>query len=334
LLFEPFTIKAMQLKNRIVMAPMCQYAAGEDGMPRSWHETHYVSRAVGQVGMIITEATAVETRGRISEKDLGLWDDEFIAPLSKIIRTCQAQGCKFGIQIAHAGRKADVRNEPIIAPSPLSFNDQYSVPVEMDANDIRKVVGAFGQGVRRAVEAGVDFVEIHAAHGYLINQFLSPLTNRRQDDYGKDRALFLRQVLEEVHRFLPDEKPLIVRVSAEDYQEGGNHPDDVSRLLEPLKPFFDMVHVSSGAVVDGVSYATYPGYQLQFSQAVRRHLDMPTIAVGMLEAPALAEEALRNGRADLIALGRELLRNPYWPMHAARELDADIEWPSSYLRAK
>ena len=334
MLFEPFSIKTMQLKNRIVMAPMCQYAAGDDGMPQPWHETHYASRAVGQVGMIIAEATAVEPRGRISAKDLGLWDDKLIVPHSKIIRLCQSHGCKFGIQIAHAGRKAGIRNEPIIAPSPLAFNDQYQIPMEMDQDDIAKVVKAFGHAAGRAVEAGVDFVEIHAAHGYLINQFLSPLTNRRQDDYGHNRSLFLQQVLEEVHQSFPSEKPLVIRVSAKDYHEGGNNPEDLCRLLEPLKHLFDAVHVSTGGVVDGVEYDTYPGFQVPFSEIIRQHLNVPTIAVGMLESPPLAEEVLRNGQADLIALGRELLRNPYWPLRAAGELGVDMEWPTAYLRAK
>lgn len=324
----------MQLKNRIVMAPMCQYAAKDDGMPQPWHETHYVSRAVGQVGMIISEATAVEPRGRISEKDLGLWDDEFILPYSKIIRLCQAQDCKFGIQIAHAGRKADIKNEPIIAPSPFAFNGQFQVPLEMDQHEITRVVKAFGRAVRRATEAGVDFIEIHGAHGYLINQFLSPLTNRRDDEYGKNRSLFLQQVLEEVHQLMSPSRPIIVRVSAEDYHEGGNDPEDLCELLGPIKHLFDAVHVSSGGVVDGVDYATFPGYQVRFSEMLRHHLQVPTIAVGMLEFPALAEEVLRNGRADLVALGRELLRNPYWPLHAAKDLGVEIPWPNSYERAK
>jgi len=334
MLFEPFSIKGLTIKNRIVMAPMCQYAAGDDGLLRSWHRIHYASRAVGQVGMIISEATAVEPRGRISEMDLGLWDDALVTPYAEMIDLCRSHGCKFGIQIAHAGRKADIRKGRIIAPSPLAFNDQYQRPVEMDQGEITTVVKAFGQAVRRAVEAGVDFVEIHAAHGYLINQFLSPLTNRRHDEYGKNRSLFLQQVLEEVRRFLPPEKPLLVRVSADDYHEKGNRPEDLCRLLEPLKSLFDVLHVSSGGVVDGVVLAAYPGYQVRFSEILRRHLGCPTIAVGMLETPALAEEILRNGRADLIALGRELLRNPYWALQAAKALGADIEWPKPYQRAK
>ena len=334
MLFEPFSMKDMELKNRIVMAPMCQYAAKDDGMPQPWHETHYVSRAVGQVGMIISEATAVEPRGRISERDLGLWGEEFILPYSKIIRLCQSQGCKFGIQIAHAGRKADIQSEPILAPSPIAFSEQYQVPLEMDYYEITKVVKAFGRAVRRAAEAGVDFIEMHGAHGYLINQFLSPLTNKRHDDYGENRSLFLQQVLEEVHRFLSPSIPLIIRISAEDYGDGGNNPDDLCQLLEPIKHLFDAVHVSSGGVVDGVGYATYPGYQVRFSETLRHLLQIPTIAVGMLEFPALAEEVLRDGRADLIALGRELLRNPYWALGAAKDLGVDIPWPTSYGRAK
>ncbi len=334
LLFEPFTIKGMTFKNRVAMAPMCQYSADNEGSLKGWHRSHYTSRAVGQAGMIIMEATAVEPRGRISNRDLGLWNDDAIKPFSELIQQAKVHGCKIGIQIAHAGRKATIRDEAIVAPSVISFSDQYQVPLELSAPEIRAVVLAFGNAVRRAVEAGVDFIEIHGAHGYLINQFLSPLTNKRTDVYGKDRSLFLKEVLEEVVNNIPDQMPVFLRVSAEDYMEGGNHPEDICLLLEPVKHLIDLVHVSSGGVVENALIKMYPGYQVSFAEIVRKQLKLPVMAVGMLESPELAEETLRNKHADFIALGRELLRNPYWPLHAAKILGEDISWPEQYQRAR
>jgi NADPH2 dehydrogenase len=333
-LFEPYTIKEVVFKNRIAMAPMCQYSAKNDGLLQDWHRTHYTSRAVGQVGLIITEATAVESRGRISEKDLGLWDDAAIAPFSELIQQIKSYRCKIGIQIAHAGRKAAIRDEAIVAPSAIPFDDQLSVPLELTKSEIGVVVAAFGNAVRRAVAAGVDFIEIHAAHGYLINQFLSPLSNKRQDVYGADRSLFLKEVLEEVHTHIPEQMPVFVRVSAEDYVEGGNHPEEICRLLYPVKHLIDLVHVSSGGVVENAVINMVPGYQVSFAETIKRQLNLPVMAVGMLESPELAEETLKNGSADLIALGRELLRNPYWPLQAAKALGEDIAWPEAYQRAK
>lgn len=333
LLFEPYKIKGMTVKNRVAMAPMCQYSADNNGLLKDWHRVHYLTRAIGQVGMIITEATAVEPRGRISDRDLGLWDDTAITRFSELIEQVKVHDCKIGIQIAHAGRKATIRNEPIVAPSAIPLNDQLQVPLELTESGIKDIVSAFGVCVRRAVKAGVDFIEIHAAHGYLINQFLSPLTNRRTDVYGKDRSLFLKEVVEEVVRYLPDQMPLFIRISAEDYMEGGNHPEEICRLLEPVKQLIDLVHVSSGGVMENAVVKPYPGYQVSFADIVRKQLQLPVMAVGMLESPQLAEAALRNGYADLIALGRELLRNPYWPLHAARTLGEEINWPEQYQRA-
>jgi NADPH2 dehydrogenase len=332
-LFEPYTIKEVEFKNRLAMAPMCQYSAHNDGLIQDWHRVHYTSRAVGQVGTIITEATAVESRGRISDKDLGLWSDAAIKPFSDLIHQVKAHHCKIGIQIAHAGRKATISDEAIVAPSPIPFNDQFQVPLELSASEIKVVITAFGNAVRRAVEAGVDFVEIHAAHGYLINQFLSPLTNKRKDIYGEDRSLFLKEVLEEVTCHTPEKMPVFLRVSAEDYLEGGNHPEDICQLLEPVKHLIDLVHVSSGGVVENAVIKMYPGYQVSFAEIIRTQLKLPVMAVGMLESPDLAEKTLRNEQADLIALGRELLRNPYWPLHAAKILGEEIHWPIPYQRA-
>ncbi len=334
MLFEPYTIKGVTFKNRIAMAPMCQYSADTEGSLQDWHRVHYASRAVGQVGMIITEATAVESRGRISNKDLGIWHDSCVKPFSELIKQVQAHQCRMGIQIAHAGRKSTILDEPIVAPGRMQFNDQYQVPQELSFPEIQVVVSAFGQAVRRAVAAGVDFIEIHGAHGYLVNQFLSPLTNKRTDDYGQDRSLFLKEVLEEVTAHIPRQMPLFLRVSAEDYLPGGNHPQELCRLLEPVKHLIDLVHVSSGGVMDNAPIKMFPGYQVSFAKIIRQQLKLPVMSVGMLDSPELAEETLRNGSADLIALGRELLRNPYWPLHAAKRLEEEISWPEAYQRAK
>ena len=333
-LFDPYTIKGVTFKNRVIMAPMCQYSTDNEGLVQDWHRVHYTSRAVGQVAGIITEATAVEPRGRISNRDLGLWSDASIKPFSALIQQVKAQNCKMGIQIAHAGRKATIEDEPIVAPSAIPFNDELQVPLELSEPEIKKVVSAFGSAARRAVEAGVDFVEIHGAHGYLISEFLSPLTNKRVDAYGQDRSLFLKEVLEEVVPHLPEEVPLFLRVSAEDYMDDGNHPEDVCRLLDPIKHLVDLFHVSSGGVVNNAVIKMYPGYQVSFAETIRKQLQLPVMAVGMLGTPELAQETIMNGRADLIALGRELLRNPYWPLHAAKTLAEEFEWPEQYLRAK
>lgn len=221
-----------------------------------------------------------------------------------------------------------------MAPSAIHFNDQLQVPRELPRSEIKIVISAFGNAVRRAVTAGVDFIEIHAAHGYLINQFLSPLTNKRTDIYGKNRSLFLKEVLEEVALNIPGHMPVFLRVSAEDYMDGGNHPKEICQLLDPVKHLIDLVHVSSGGVVENAVVKTYPGYQVSFAETIRQQLKLPVMAVGMLESPDLAEETLKTGSADLIALGRELLRNPYWPLHAAKILGEEIPWPEAYQRAK
>ena len=334
LLFSPYTLKSVTFKNRVAMAPMCQYSAATDGLPNDWHRIHYVSRAIGQVGMILTEATAVEPRGRISDRDLGLWSDNAIAPFTELLEQIKSHGCRVGIQIAHAGRKSTVTHEPIVAPSAIAFDDQYQVPRELSPEEISDIVQSFGNAVRRAIVAGADFIEIHGAHGYLINQFLSPLTNRRTDAYGKNRSRFLQEVLEETATHIPPGMPVFLRISAEDYKDGGNHPEDLCRLLEPVKHLIDLVHVSSGGVAADALVKIAPGYQVPFAETIRNQLQLPVMAVGMLESPSLAEETLKKGQADFIALGRELLRNPYWPLHAARNLGDDIEWPTPYQRAK
>jgi len=336
-LFSNYRIKDLELKNRIVMAPMCMYSADDDGKAKEWHELHYASRAVGGVGLIIQEATAVESRGRISSNDLGIWDDSQIEGLKKIADTCRKYGAKMGIQLGHAGRKCEAENERIIAPSPVAFSNEYRVPNEMTKSEINEVVKAFQNSAERCVEIGYDIIEIHGAHGYLINEFLSPLANNRTDEYGgskESRARFLKEVVQAVRNVWPVEKPLLLRVSAEDYAEEGNRPEDLADLINLVKgEGVDLINVSSGGVVSIVPKA-FQGYQVKFAEIIKEKTTLPVVAGGLIIEPHMAEEILQNERADLIYFGRVLLRNPYWSLHADNELSNIAIWPKQYERAK
>jgi NADPH2 dehydrogenase len=332
-LFSPYTIKNVTLKNRIVMAPMCMYSShNEDGMVENWHYTHYVSRAVGQVGLIILEATAVTPQGRISPQDLGIWSDDHIEGLSKLVQQMKEHGTATGIQIAHAGRKAVIEGD-IIAPSALPFNEKMKTPLEMSIEDIYETIEAFRAGAERAKKAGFDVIEIHGAHGYLINEFLSPLSNKRNDGYGgsaENRYRFLREVIEAIKTVW--DGPLFVRVSAKDYHEEGLTPDDYVTYSRWMKEQgVDLIDVSSGAVVPA-SIHVYPGYQVKFAEKIKEEAQIATGAVGLITTGIQAEEILQNDRADLILIARELLRDPYWPRTAAKELGAKIEGPKQYER--
>lgn len=336
-LFSPFSLKNVELKNRIVMAPMCMYSADNDGNSSNFHYTHYTTRAVGGVGLIMVEATGVESRGRISDKDLGLWKDVHVECLKKIVEDCKKYEAKIGIQLGHAGRKSRVLSEACIAPSPIAFNDEYRVPVEMTKEDIKNAVNSFRDAAMRADQAGFDIIEIHAAHGYLINEFLSPLTNHRTDEYGgnlNNRVRFLKEILKGVKKVWPENKPIIVRVSAADYAEDGIEVNDIIDILKEVKcNGIDLVNVSSGGVID-VSPKVFPGYQVKFAEIIRNEISIPVIAGGLITSPLMAEEILQNERADLIFFGRELLRNPYWPLQASSILNGNINWPKQYERAK
>jgi NADPH2 dehydrogenase len=332
-LFSPYTIKDVTLKNRIVMAPMCMYSShNEDGKVTNWHYTHYVSRAVGQVGLIILEATAVTPQGRISPQDLGIWSDEHIEGLAKLVELMKEHGAATGIQIAHAGRKAVIDGD-IIAPSSLAFNDKMKTPLEMSKQDIIETVNAFKKGVERAKKAGFDVIELHGAHGYLINEFLSPLSNKRQDEYGgsaENRYRFLREVIDEVKTVW--EGPLFVRVSAHDYHDDGLTPEDYVTYSRWMKEQgVDLIDVSSGAVVPASIHA-YPGYQVKYAEKIKDGAQIPTGAVGLITSGIQAEEILQNDRSDLIFIARELLRDPYWPRTAAKELGFKLEGPKQYER--
>ncbi|QQE76946.1 NADH:flavin oxidoreductase/NADH oxidase [Alicyclobacillus sp. SO9] len=336
-LFTPYQIKGLDLRNRVVMAPMCQYSVtARDGKPNDWHYTHYTSRAVGGAGLILIEMTDVEPDGRISDFDLGLWSDEHIPAFQRIIDACHGYGAKVGIQIAHAGRKAEDAAVPV-APSPIKFPaSRYKTPRELSTDEVKEIVGKFSAAARRAVQAGVDTIELHGAHGYLIHQFQSPLTNQRTDVYGEDLARFGVEVIQAVKAEMPKDMPLLIRISAVEYADGGY---DISHAIELSKRYqsagADVIHVSSGG--EGKpgkrQPGNYPGYQVPFARAVKDAVNIPVIAVGMLENYQLAESVLGNEDADLIALARGLLQDPYWPIHAAQALGDELPVPRQYGRA-
>jgi NADPH2 dehydrogenase len=333
-LFSPYTVKGVTLKNRIVMSPMCMYSShNEDGHVQDWHMTHYVSRAVGQVGLIMVEATSVQPQGRISPQDLGIWNDEHIKGFQELNRQIKVHGSKTAIQLAHAGRKAMVDGD-IYAPTALAFNEKMKTPVEMSTEDIKETIAAFVEGAKRSKEAGFDIIELHGAHGYLINEFLSPLTNKRKDEYGgstENRYRFLRDIIDGVNEVW--DGPLFVRVSANDYHPEGLTAEDYVIYAKWMKEQgVDLVDVSSGAVVPA-AIDVYPCYQVGFSETIKSGADMDTGAVGLITSGLQAEEILRNNRADLIFVARELLRDPYWPRTAAKQLGVEIESPKQYDRS-
>jgi 2,4-dienoyl-CoA reductase-like NADH-dependent reductase (Old Yellow Enzyme family) len=342
-LFSPLTLRRLTLRNRIVLSPMCMYSAAQDGRSTDWHLAHYLARAVGGCGLLIIEATAVEPRGRISQNDLGLWDDSQIEPLARLVRLVQAEGAAIGIQLGHAGRKAWSPEkghgpEQAIGPSPLPFDDGWSTPHELMPGEIDQVVAAWQAAATRAAAVGLDLIEIHAAHGYLNHQFLSPLSNRRNDEYGgslDNRMRFLLRVTEAVRSSWAQEKPLFVRLSATDWADGGLTPDEIVVVARELhKRGVDAIDCSSGGMVQAAPPAIGPGYQVPFAAKVRQEAGIATAAVGLLTTPELADEIVRNGRADLVVLGRELLRHPHWPLDAARTLGFDLPWPRQYERAR
>ncbi|MBK8882724.1 MAG: NADPH dehydrogenase NamA [Bacteroidales bacterium] len=349
-LFSPLTIKNITLKNRIVMSPMCQYSA-TDGFSNDWHMVHLGSRAAGGTGLIITEATAVSPEGRISPADLGLWKDEHIQGFSRIVSFIHLQGSIAGIQLAHAGRKGscavpweggkqlDINHGGwhTVAPSPIPFLSGDSDPVLMNKEDIGKVVSDFKAAARRALTAGFDLVEIHSAHGYLLNEFLSPLSNHRNDEYGgafENRIRLLQEVIDAVKTVWPAGNPLFVRISATEWTDGGWTLEESIKLASILKNSgVDLIDCSSGGNVYNAKIPVSPGYQVPFSEALRK-TGILTGTVGFITEAGQAELILQEEKADLVFLARELLRNPYFPLLAARELGADITWPVQYIRSR
>jgi NADPH2 dehydrogenase len=337
-LLSPYVLKGLSLKNRIVMAPMCQYSVtARDGKPNDWHYVHYLSRAIGGAALIIMEMTDVHPDGRITEFDLGLWSDEHIPAFSRIIDGVHSHGAKIGIQIAHAGRKAEEAEEPV-APSGIKFpGPRYKTPRVLTTNEVNDMIQLFGDAARRAVQAGVDMIELHGAHGYLIHQFQSPLTNKREDAYGQDLAKFGVEVIQAVKREMPADMPLFFRISAVEYADGGygiEHAIDLCKTYRAAG--VDAFHVSSGGEGPAGERkpGNYPGYQVPFTRQIRESLRVPVIAVGMLEDPALAESVIGNGDADLVAIARGMLRDPYWATHAAISLRSEQTYiPKQYERA-
>jgi 2,4-dienoyl-CoA reductase-like NADH-dependent reductase (Old Yellow Enzyme family) len=351
-LFRPIRFRSVEARNRIMMSPMCQYSA-EDGMPNDWHFGHLAARAAGGVGILCVEATHVSPIGRITPNCLGLWNDAQRDALARIAGHVADLGATPAIQLAHAGRKASVSQpwkgtKPIpvseggwetIAPSAIPQTPETPPPRAMDHADIEMVVEEFRAATRRAREAGFRILEIHAAHGYLIHSFLSPLSNRREDAYGgslENRARLLNEVLDAVRREWPEDLPLFVRISATDWMEGGLDLEasiEIARMLK-ARGDVDLIDCSTGGVHHAQSIRPYPGYQVPFAEAIRREVGIATGTVGLISAPEHAEEILAGGRADLVILGRVLLFNPHWPLHAANTLRAkDVPWPVQYERA-
>ncbi|MBE2974937.1 NADPH dehydrogenase NamA [Priestia megaterium] len=332
-LFSPYTVKDVTLKNRIVMSPMCMYSCEkEDGVITDFHMVHYTTRAVGQVGLIMVEASAVVPQGRISAQDLGIWNDEQRDGLTKLVTQLKENGAKTAIQLAHAGRKATVEGD-IYAPSAIAFDDKSKKPLEMTTEQIHETISAFEESARRSKEAGFDIIELHAAHGYLVHQFLSPLSNKRSDEYGgsaENRYRFLKEIIEAVKTEW--DGPLFVRVSASDYTEGGLTVDDHVAFAKWMKEQgVDLIDVSSGALVHA-PINVYPGYQVPFADKIKQQANIDTGAVGLITTGRQAEEILQSERADLIFVARELLRDPYFPRTAAKELNETISAPVQYER--
>ena len=350
-LFEPLTLRGVTLKNRIVVSPMCQYSA-QDGFANDWHLVHLGSRAVGGAGLIIQEATAVSPEGRISPEDLGIWKDEHVPMLRRINDFITAQGSVPGVQLAHAGRKASTYRPwsgngtvpgndggwPVVGPSAEAFADNYPQPQALDAAGVQKVIVDFRAAAQRARAAGFQVIELHAAHGYLLHEFLSPLSNQRNDEYGgpfENRVRLLLEVVAATREVWPENLPLIVRLSATDWTEGGWNADESVQLAALLKTrSVDLIDCSTGGNVPKASIPVGPGYQVPFAERIRREAGILTGAVGLITTPAEAETILTNGQADLVLLAREFLREPYFPLFAARDLGVEIEWPAQYNRAK
>ena len=344
-------MREVLFRNRIVVSPMCQYSS-TDGFATDWHLVHLGSRAVGGAALVFTEAAAVLVEGRISPDDLGIWKDAHSEMLARIFRFVEAQGAVPGMQLAHAGRKASTSApwkggkpldtdkggwSPIHGPSPLPFAEDYQTPQELDRSGITRVCEAFGQAARRALQAGAKVVEVHAAHGYLLHSFLSPLSNQRTDDYGgsfANRIRFLCETVAAVRQVWPEKYPLFVRISSTDWTDGGWTGDDAVALAKELKSLgVDLIDCSSGGNVPSAKIPIGPGYQVPFASRIRREAEIATGAVGMITAPEQADQIVRLGQADLVLMAREFLRHPYWPLNAAPPLHQKISPPPQYGRA-
>lgn len=352
-LFEPLRLRGVTLRNRIAVSPMCEYSS-LDGFANAWHFVHLGSRAVGGAALVLTEAAAVAAEGRISPADLGIYRDEHVAKLREIVDFIHEHGAVAGIQLAHAGFKASTAppwegGEPVepanggwtrvVAPSAVPFKDGWIVPHALSAAEIGEIVEQFAAAAQRALIAGFLVIEIHAAHGYLLHEFLSPIANRRDDEYGgsfENRTRLLRKVVGAVRAQMPDELPLLVRISASDWVEGGWNLEDSARLARDLKALgVDLIDASSGGISPHAKIEIGPSYQVPFARHIRDQAHIATGAVGLITSASQADDIIESGSADIVLLARELLRQPYWPLLAAHELGVDIPyWPKQYLRAK
>ncbi|WP_405833143.1 NADH:flavin oxidoreductase/NADH oxidase [Streptomyces sp. NBC_01176] len=355
-LFEPITLRDLTIPNRVWMPPMCQYSAAPEGpatgAPNDWHLAHYAARATGGTGLIVVEATAVSPEGRISPYDLGIWNDTQVQAFRRITGFLRGQGTVPGIQLAHAGRKAstdrpwtggapvgeDAYGWQPLAPSALAFDERHPVPAELTVDRIREIVGQFADAARRTLDAGFEIVEIHGAHGYLVNEFLSPHSNRRTDEYGgsyENRVRFALEVVDAVREVWPEDKPLFFRISATDWlDEGGWSADDTVRLAARLQEHgVDLLDVSTGGNASGVHIPVGPGYQVPFAARVKAETGLPVAAVGLITDAEQAEKIVANDEADAVLLGRELLRNPSFARLAGRELGSDVHVPEQYHRS-
>jgi 2,4-dienoyl-CoA reductase-like NADH-dependent reductase (Old Yellow Enzyme family) len=350
-LFDPLSIRDLAFANRVFVSPMCEYSS-KDGFATDWHLVHLGSRAVGAAALVLTEATAVLPEARISPDDLGIWSDDHVEPLARIVRFVHEQGSVAGMQLAHAGRKASTHRpwaghgtvpesaggwKKVVAPSALAFAEHYPMPQALTGDGIREIVAAFAAAARRACAAGFRVIEIHAAHGYLIHEFLSPLSNRRQDAYGgcfENRIRFLREIVAAVRSSWPERAAVFVRISATDWIDGGWDVAQAVELARGLRELgVDLIDCSSGGIVPNATIPAGPGYQAPFAERIRREAGVMTAAVGMITSPVQAEQIIGTRQADAVMIARELLRDPYWPLRAARELGQSISWPVQYLRA-
>ena len=350
-LFDEIKIRDITFANRIAVSPMCEYSC-ENGLANDWHLVHLGSRAVGGAGLVMTEATGVLPEARISPQDLGIWSEAHVEPLARAVKFIHAQGGVAGIQLAHAGRKASTARpweggakvseqqggwSRVVAPSAIQFAPNYPMPIALTIEGIAEAVAGFGKAAQRALDAGFRVVEIHAAHGYLLHEFYSPLSNRRTDQYGgsfENRTRIVREIVEKVRRVWPERLPLFIRISCTDWADGGWDIDQSVELARSLSKLgVDLVDCSSGGNVADAKIPIAPGYQVPFAERIRRDARIMTGAVGMITEADQAEKIIRGGQADIVLLAREMLRDPYWPLHAAARLGKTVSWPVQYLRA-
>jgi len=351
-LFTSLKIRNIILKNRIAVSPMCQYSS-VDGVPTDWHLVHLGSRAVGGAGLILTEATAVSPEGRISPDDAGIWNDEQADVYKRITEFIKSQNSVPGIQLAHAGRKASTYSPwkgsgevkvkdggwQILSPSPIPFSENFPHPKEMNEKDIKLVIDQFAKAAKRSIKAGFEIIELHMAHGYLVHEFFSPISNTRKDQYGgslQNRCRFATDVAKSVRETIPDGTPLFARISSTDWIDGGWDIDQSVRLAKWLKEVgVDLIDCSSGGNVSNAKIPAGPGYQIPFAEKIKKEVNILTGGVGLITTAEQAEEIISSGKADIVLLAREMLRDPYWALHAAKKLNVDLkDFPKQYLRAK